>query len=132
MLSDGVGVAVGVGVAPACELALGVGVATGVASSPLRLTVTITITARIMASTRTMPKIICQRAFMDALPFAAGPFTVLGVPAGVLPDCCTLLVPQFGHLRLVALYSYPHRLQVTVGIRLIMWPPFHVIKRHFL
>ena len=66
---------------------VGVGVATGVASSPLRLTVTITITARMMASTRTMPKIICQRAFMDALLFAAVPFTVLGVPAGVRPDC---------------------------------------------
>ena len=98
MLGVGVGVTVGVVVADA-ELALGVGVATGVESAPFRLTVTITITARMIARTRMIPKISCQRAFMEARLLAAVPFIVLGVPAGVLSDCCTLRVPQLGHLR---------------------------------
>ena len=83
----GVGVGGGVGVWVAGAWEGGGVVAAGFEFSPLRLTVTRTMTAIIMAATSKRPNIICHLALPAALPLAAVPLMVLGVPAGVLPDC---------------------------------------------
>ena len=57
---------------------------------------TIIMTAKITATTRIRPKIICHLVLAVALSYAAVPLTVLGVVPGVLELWLTLLVPQFG------------------------------------
>ena len=100
----GVGVGVGGGSTVGATFTVGVGVATILlllplplwVSRPFRLVETMTMTARITATTRIRPKIICHLVLVSARSYAAVPFTVLGVGAGVLPDCVTRRVPQFG------------------------------------
>jgi hypothetical protein len=101
-VGDGVGVGDGDGVAAAETETEGVAV--GFEPSPLRPEETRTMTAIIMAATSIRPNIICHFAFDAALALAAVPLTVLGVPAGVLPDCCTRRVPQLGQRRCIAEY----------------------------
>jgi hypothetical protein len=80
----------------------------------------------------TQPKINCHLAFTVALELAALPGLALVVVLGVLSDCLTRRVPQWGHLLWMAENFCPQWRQLICGIKPIVPRPFQFRNISFL